>query len=229
MTPPTVPPLHSELEAELANLQPKRTRQPVQQWLIAMVLSAVYVAALTVVLGLRRDWVELPAMWRMAVAAIWVAGLALPLWLLLVPSTGKVVGRWRWASAVALLSSLALLAINIGWNAFGPSSFSFAQTPWRGHGCIEIGTGVAMVPAIVAAIVMRGIFPVGGRTVAAVIGASAGSLGGLCLHLHCRVADSLHLVLFHGGSVVLATALSWLLAPIILDMPWNVHRRSTKK
>jgi hypothetical protein len=76
------------------------------------------------------------------------------------------------------------------------------------------------------AFAIRGVYPNASRVVAASIGAGAGSIGGLALHLHCRVADSVHLAVFHGGVVICAALLSAIIAPLILDLPWNLRRKT---
>ena len=40
-----------------------------------------------------------------------------------------------------------------------------------------------------------------------------GCLGGLVLHLHCHVADALHVGLIHGGVVIVGALLSAALTP----------------
>jgi hypothetical protein len=69
------------------------------------------------------------------------------------------------------------------------------------------------VPVVIGAIFLRGALPVGSRWIAAALGAGGGCLGGLVLHLHCRVADGAHVGLIHGGVVVVAAALSAAIVP----------------
>ncbi len=222
-----VPVLSPQLEAELAKLQPTKLRRPSRQWIITVVGCLMYAAVVVALMGLRRDWVELPPAWQFGSAAVWLAGVAIPLRLLMVPKAGDVMGRWRAAVAVAVVASLALVLLNALVHPAGPSSFSMATMPMRGHMCFEASLGIALVPIFVLGFVLRGVYPVGGRAAAAVIGAASGSLAGLCMHLHCRVADGVHLVLFHCGAIVVSALLAWYLAPLMLDLPWNIRRPKT--
>lgn len=221
-----MPALSAQLEAELADLRPHRPRRPRLQWAMTVIASLVYAIVLVAVLGLRRDWVELPAAWQFGSAALWLASVAIPLWLLMVPKAGQVIGRWRAAVAVAVCASLGLVLLNALVHPSGPSSFSVGSSTLRGHACMEISVGIAIVPIMIFGFLLRGVYPVGGRAVAVVIGAATGSLAGLCMHLHCRISDGLHVVLFHCGAIVATAGLAWLLAPIMLDLPWNIRRHS---
>ena len=101
---------------------------------------------------------------------------------------------------------IALQPERHGWERFG-----------RGHTCLELGLASALVPVVVGAIFLRGALPVGSRWVAAALGAGGGCLGGLVLHLHCNVADGLHVGLIHGGVVVLSALLSAAIVPRATD------------
>src|SRR5690606_36206404 len=107
--------------------------------------------------------------------------------------------------------------------AVHPSGPSSAQHRWdnlvRGHGCLEIGLLTALVPVIVGALFLRGAVPVGSRWIAATLGAGGGSLGGLVRHLHCPIADGLHVGVIHGGVVVIGALLAAALVPRATDRP----------
>jgi len=98
------------------------------------------------------------------------------------------------------------LSLDYGWDHFG-----------HGHTCLELGLATALVPVVAGAIFLRGALPVGSRWTAASLGAGGGCLGGLVLHLHCRVADKLHVGLIHGGVVVVAALLAAALVPRATD------------
>nr|HPH70092.1 hypothetical protein [Kofleriaceae bacterium] len=169
-----MPPLSAALEAELGQLQPRSPRRPVLQWAAALALCTAYAIGLIVVLGLRRDWVELPRAWQLGSAALWFIGAAIPLWFILVPGPGRVVGRWQLGVVVAIAAALALLVLNLVWQPSGPSSFSLQGNQLRGHGCLEVSVGIAVLPTLLLSYVLRGVYPVGGRAVAAVLGATSG-------------------------------------------------------
>ncbi len=219
-----LPALSAQLEAELTQLQPRGPRRPWLQWCVTMLGCMTYSIVVVALLGLRRDWVELPTAWQLGAGTMWLAGLAIPLWLVMVPASGNVMGRWRAAVVVAVSASVVLVLLNTLVHPAGPSSFSLSTMPLRGHACLEVSVGIAVLPTMIFGFLLRGVYPVGGRAVAVVIGAATGSLAGLCMHLHCRIADSLHVVLFHCGAILVSSVLAWYLAPIMLDLPWNFRR-----
>ena len=128
--------------------------------------------------------------------------------------------RWRWAAASAIVTSIGFIALGLLVHPSGPSSVHYDWARFaHGHTCLEIGLATAVVPVIVGALCLRGALPVGSRWIAAALGAGGGCLGGLVLHLHCHVADGLHIGLVHGGVVVVAAMLAAALAPRATDRP----------
>jgi hypothetical protein len=69
---------------------------------------------------------------------------------------------------------------------------------------------------VLGTLFLRGAAPVGARWVGWALGAGGGALGGLLLHLHCSIADRLHMGLIHGGVVVLGGAFAALLVDRLL-------------
>ena len=133
---------------------------------------------------------------------------------------GAVTPRWRWAAASAIVTSIAFVALGLIVHPSGPSSELYNLDRFgRGHTCLEIGLATALVPVVVGAVFLRGALPVGSRWIAAALGAGGGCLGGLVLHLHCHVADGLHVGLIHGGVVIVAALLAAALAPRATDRP----------
>jgi hypothetical protein len=218
----TVPPPSAALLAIVQNDGPAQARQPKRQSMIVLALLSAFASTITVVMRMRPDWVELPAAWQFGMAGLWLAGAAFPLWFLLVPKPGRVTARWRLAM---LLGGSAWLgaALLAGWfHPAGPSSFDFSHRPLSGHACAEMGLVLALPPALLMALLLRGVYPTSSRWAAVAIGVTAGNLSGLLLHFHCRIADPVHLVLFHGGAVVLAATVAGFLAPYIMDRPWAI-------
>ena len=81
----------------------------------------------------------------------------------------------------------------------------------------EVSYG-AVVPIILGTLALRRALPVGSRWVAAGIGAAGGSLGGLVLHLHCPIADGVHVGLVHGGVIAIAALLAAALMPRAIEV-----------
>lgn len=218
--PPAPPAMSADLEAELGKLEPVAPRRPMRQVAILAGVSLVYGAGLVAALAMRQDMDELPTSWVIGAALAWLLGFVVPCYLALVPRPGTMMPRWQWAAASAIVTSIGFVALGLVVHPSGPSSLHFgAERIMRGHWCLEIGLLTAFVPVIVGALFLRGALPVGSRWIAAALGAGGGCLGGLVLHMHCRVADALHVGLIHGGVVVVSALLSAALVPRATDQP----------
>ncbi|HUS27848.1 MAG TPA: NrsF family protein, partial [Kofleriaceae bacterium] len=170
-------------------------------------------------LSMRRDMTELPTAWIVAAAVAWFCGFVVPSYLALVPKSGSMMPRWQLGAAAAIVASIAFIVLGLVVHPSGQSSLDYSDRFAHGHWCLEIGLATAFVPVIVGALFLRGALPVGSRWIAAALGAGGGCLGGLVLHLHCRVTDSLHVGVIHGGVVLVAAVLSALLVPRATDRP----------
>ena len=211
---PVPRPLSAQLEAELGRLAPVAMRRPLRQLAILVGISLVYGAGLLAVLTVRRDAGELPMGWLVAAATGWLLGFIIPCHLAMVPRPGSMTPRWRLAAIAAAVTSIGFVVLGLVIHPSGPSSVAYGWDRFaRGHTCLELGLATAFVPVVAGAIFLRGALPVGSRWTAAALGAGGGCLGGLVLHLHCPVTDSLHVGLVHGGVVVVAAALAAALVP----------------
>jgi hypothetical protein len=218
LPPPTPPPMSPMLEAELAQLGPVETRRPVRQVMLLGALSLVYGAGVLAMLAMRPDAHELPMGWLLGAGVAWLVGFVVPLYLATVPRRGAVMPRWRLAGIAALIGSVGFVALGLCLHPSGPSSVALGWEHFgRGAGCLGTGVATALVPVVGGAIVLRGALPVGARWIAAALGAGGGSLGGLVLHLHCRVSDGLHVGLIHGGVVGVSALLAAALVPRATD------------
>ena len=216
---PAPPPMSPMLEAELAQLAPVATRRPVRQIALLVALSLAYGAGVLAMLAMRVDARELPMGWLVGAAAAWLIGFVVPLYLATVPRRGAVMPRWKLAAAAALIGSLGFIALGLTIHPSGPSSVTLGWEHFgRGAGCLGVGVATALVPVVGGAIFLRGALPVGSRWIAAALGAGGGSLGGLVLHMHCRVTDALHVGLIHGGVVGVAALLAAALVPRATDV-----------
>ncbi|HTJ47354.1 MAG TPA: NrsF family protein [Kofleriaceae bacterium] len=211
---PAAPPMCDELERELGALAPVRARNPRRDLALVIGASLAYAGAFLAILRLRRDLDGLPMGWLAAYAAAWFAGFASLAWLAIVPPRGQMMPRWRAAGIGAVIASILFIAGGILLHQEAPNSVYYGWDKFhRGHWCLEIGLATAIVPATLGAIVLRGVLPVGSRWAAAALGAAGGSLGGLVLHLHCPIADGVHLGIVHGGVVLVSAVLAAAIAP----------------
>jgi hypothetical protein len=214
MPPPAPSPIGDALERELANLRPVATRRPLRQLAILVAVSLVYGAGLLAFLTFRHDMVELPMGWLAGVALGWLFGFLVPSYLALMPRAGGMAPRWRLAAIAAVVASVGFVSLGLVVHPMGETSRSYGIDRFaHGHTCLELGLLTALVPVVIGAIFLRGALPVGSRWIAAALGAGGGCLGGLVLHLHCDIADALHIGLMHGGVVVVAAALSAAIVP----------------
>jgi hypothetical protein len=218
MAPPAPAPLSPMLEAELAQLAPVALRRPMRQLIALAAVSLIYGAGVLAMLAMRPDLDELPMGWLVGAGLAWFVGFAVPLYLATVPPRGAVMPRWKLAGAAAVIGSLGFIALGLVLHPSGPSSTHLGWThAARGLGCLGVGVATALVPAIGGAIVLRRALPVGSRWIAAALGAGGGSLGGLVLHLHCRVTDAVHVGLIHGGVVAVSALLATAVVPRATD------------
>lgn len=212
------PPLGASLEAELQHLAPVTPRRPYRQFLATCALSLLYGGLLLLYLRLRRDLGGLPLPWLIAYCAAWLASFLGITWLALVPGPGRVMPNGRHAGMGAGMAAVGFIAAGLlfarhvpGLSVmFEPSLQSLVHHSSK---CLMWGVLTALVPVVLSALLLRGALPVGSRWAGAGLGAAGGSLGGLVLHLHCPVADALHLGVVHGGVVLAGAVLGALMIP----------------
>jgi hypothetical protein len=203
------------LERELALLVPVAPRRPVRQALLAAAVSLAYAGIVLAVVAVRHELGELPRTWLTLYLAAWILGFALPVWISIVPRSGSMMPRWRLGRALALAATVGFVAAGLLLPRSAATSLHLGLR--YGHSCLSIGLVTAMVPIVLGTIMLRGAAPVGSRATAAAIGASGGSLGGFVLHLHCPIADGLHVGLVHGAVVGAAALLAAAVVPRALE------------
>lgn len=212
--PPVAPPLSALLEGELANLKAVAPRRPLRQLGILAIASLAYVGLLLAFMSLRADLGGLPHAWIVGAGSAWFLGFGLATYFALVPRAGSMTPRWRAAIVTTAITSVAFIALGLSVHPDGANSLHYGMPHLlRGHGCLWLGLATALVPVVLGAIFLRGAVPVYSRWIAAALGAAGGCLGGLLLHMHCRIADGPHIGIIHGGVVVIAAGLAALLVP----------------
>jgi hypothetical protein len=199
--------LGDALRRELAELRPVVPRSPRRQLLLLVVGSLAYVGIVGAIVGVRGD-----ALGRLGLIGAGLVVFVALAWLAIVPRSGQVMPRARLAAALAGVAAAVLVAIGL---ASGDRAASSAPALAQGGVCLELGVLTAIVPVAVAALLVRGCAPVGGRWVAAALGVAGGALGCVLLELHCGRGDRLHLGLGHGGAALAAGLLSALIVSIV--------------
>ncbi|HUH02651.1 MAG TPA: NrsF family protein [Kofleriaceae bacterium] len=216
----SVPPLHPDLERELGSLQAVSPRRPLRQLALFSLVSLSVAGGLLAVLTLRRDLELLPRAWLIAYSAGWFLGFLGLGALALLPARHQVSPRWRAAGIAALGAGAAFVVVGL---LLARSTTESTMAPatagglWDfGRACLSLGLVTAITPVLLGTLFLRGAAPVGARWVGWALGAAGGALGGLLLHLHCPIADHLHLGVIHGGVVVIAGLLSALIVDRLL-------------
>lgn len=208
---PAPPPLGAALEAELAGLAPVPPRRPLRQVAVIVLASIGWAFAMAGLLTIRRDLFDLPRLWLVLYLVAWLLGFVLPIAALVVPRPGSMMPRWPTAAAIGGLASVGFVIAGLTVARRAPTSLDHGLG--YGHLCLSTGLVTALVPVLLAVIALRGAIPSASRISAAALGAAAGCAGGFMLHLHCPIADGVHVGVVHGGVVVASAALSALLAP----------------
>jgi hypothetical protein len=213
-----LPPPSAELLSAVATMKPVKTSVP------GRILIALFAAGLLVPLvalaaqGLRKDFWELPTAWLVAMAALWAAAAALPLFAAILPRRGEVLPDAARARVVSLTATVTLLIAGLFATVDAPGvtlvparAFDAA---WR-H-CILFGLQVTLPVLLVTIYFLRRSLPGGARAVAAAVGVGSGALAGLSLHVLCGFGGGLHVGLAHAGGMALGGALGMLLVPRFL-------------
>ena len=210
------------LEAELAEMVPKDPRKPLRQIGILLIASLAYAAVMVVWLGFRPDFNELPTAWLFLYVAAWVFGFSGIAALAMLPRKDSSLPRARIGAGISLGVMVLFVSVGLLFPESAPSSFEHPNTAEHtirfGKSCLSLGLATAVVPVFLCIFFLRRSLPYGSRGIATAIGATGGCLGGLMLHLHCQVSSATHLGFVHGGVVVVAALLTWLLTPKLLQL-----------
>ena len=207
----SLPPMSDKLRAELENLEPVKTANPLRRFAIAGLISALWLGGLLALLGLRRDLEFLPGLWLVVYVASWFATFLALSFFAHVPKRGSVMPRSAVAGRLGLAAGLGFLAVGLIAARQVPG-VSTTYDPTLGnilgysYYCIAVGMMASALPIAIAAVLLRRSAPVGSAWLGMAVGAGGGALGGMLLHLHCPIAEPTHLGPVHGGVVLLAAA-----------------------
>ena len=190
-------------------LRPVRPRRIARGWLLAGACWLATAALLLWWFGMRHDMTAMPPLsmlgfWliaAVAVAAIWSA-LRMGL-----PGVGRDYSGWRWAVLAALALPLTALFVAMGDNHAAAAGMR------DGTHCLMVGlfAGLGVGGALFAW--LRAGAPTSPTRAGRVIGLAAGASGAAITALHCPQDNIVHIALWHGGAVLLATLASRLMLP----------------
>lgn len=192
-----VPPPSPALSGMLDRMRPVRTRRP---RLEATLVALASLATTAVALVWSRPRFDMGATAVMAAAAACALGFAVELWWALVPPRGQVLPlRRRPGVRVLVAWALMLGALLAVGHDLRPDP-AFARSAVS---CLLVGALVALTPIALCLLALRRALEVGGWPLGAIVGGAAGALAGVCLQLHCANTHVAHVVVAHGGAILL--------------------------
>jgi len=211
------PPPSDQLLGAISGMRPVRTRVPARSLAILLAIWAAYGAIPLMAFRVRPDLPFLPAWWVAMVGLAWCAGFMTAVAMAVLPRRGQVLPDGN----RALMTALAIAGILIAGSALLPAEapgHSISLPLLMGmRNCMTFAVIASIVPVAIGLIALRKVLYVGSWRVGAAIGAGAGALSGLILHLLCPVASAAHVSIAHGGAVLLCAGLAALAA-------WRVLR-----
>jgi hypothetical protein len=192
-----VPPPSPALLANLADLRPVRTRRPLVE---ATLVALASLGAMATLLFWSHPRFDVGSWSVVAAATACALGFVVELWWALVPPRGQVLPLRRVAGArVMLWWALMLGALLAAGHSLAPDP-AFGRSA---SACLLVGALVALTPVALCLLLLRRALDVGGWRLGALVGGAAGALGGLCLELHCANTHVAHVIIAHGGAILL--------------------------
>jgi len=182
----------------------------------------------------RRQWIALGVVGAWAVAQIGALGIRFDLGrlssayvalTLLLPLgigvAGLVAALWPGRSGLGVERSLLLPLVILGpLSVIGtalllpePYAGGIAGNGLSIFMCGNLAFGWSAVPLLAAALALRGAFAAGAVWRSALIGTACGLGAAVAAQLRCPVTGAAHIVLAHGGVVIIAALLGALLLP----------------
>lgn len=164
-----------------------------------LAVAACFTAFLPLVLGLRGDFHELPMLYGLGTAVLASAAAGSLLAFGLSRGPAMMGPRFGVLLAALLIVPTAVLVFLLTVVRAGPSSpiVPAEQTMRAMLVCDAIALAVGL-PPLFAALAYRRVFSANAPAlVGALLGAAAGLLAHMGVHLHCAVTDSSHLMIGH--------------------------------
>ena len=213
------PDLHRKISGALtASLQPVKP-MPAARVLTGQFASIflVFAAALIAMMGVTgfRALHAWQAVGIVAVLAVGVSLFSLTLaWQIRPGSLQKIPAKLSWAYfGVGFLTGAALLFPWRGAEAFVS----------RGWPCLLTGSAVAIPGGVLFWLLTRRGVPLSAGAFGGTLGAIAGLLGLTVLQFHCLYQNAAHLLVWHGGILVLSIT-TGLLVALAIERNGRVHR-----
>jgi hypothetical protein len=183
-----------------------------RRWL-ALLFCVGWFAAELSLSGVRGDMARLPGGYVVALIALPFAAGALCLALALASGRTGLGLRALWLTSVALGAPFAYVVAGGLW----PMPYPEAPRGNLAFGvlCFHLAIAWTVPPFIAAGIALSRAFVTRAGARGALLGAAAGLCVAALSGLRCPLSDPAHIVLSHGGAVVVSAALgAWLLARV---------------
>lgn len=205
--------LRARLLAEVAT-EKVPTRAHVRTLRVVAAVACL-AAFLPLALGVRGDWQQLPLVYALGTAVLASAGAGALLAFGLSRGPAMMGPRFGVLLAALLLVPASLLVFLLVFVRGGPSSLVVPadQSLLAMLMCDAIALAVAL-PPLFAALAYRRVFSSSSPAlVGALLGAAAGLLAHMGVHLHCAVTDTSHIMIGHFlPAVPLALIGAWALS-----------------
>lgn len=196
-------------------------------------LGAAGLAVTAIVWTMMGGVGGLPPGLLMATSLVWLPAAILLTWMSLYRGR-SMVGRPTAIRAALALGACPLVAsavlVAAGVVATGAP---LAQASWRANAlCVALGIVFAAGPLASWMWMQRGRELLAPAWSGALLGAAAGAWGGLFIHWHCSIGDTLHVVVGHvapiGAVTLMGALLGWFVLPLRARRA-DLARRSARK
>jgi hypothetical protein len=207
-TSPASPELYGRIQSAIyVSLQHVSPRPPVRviafEFGTAFLICAIGAAAWLGLGGLAK----MNAFQWMGIAAVLALGVALMAISLAWQITPGSLHRISARGAVSILLAGFIVGIIFLFPWHTPEAFLA-----RGWPCLRAGLLMALPAALLFWLLVRRGAPLEMNTLGGTLGAISGLLGVSVLQFHCDRQETEHLLFWHGGVLVVATAAGWLIA-----------------
>lgn len=201
--PPSTPPaeLRARILADIAKPPATRPGAFRTRSLAAGAAFVLWCAAAFLVLGLRRDWAELPMPYAAGTLALLGVGAASLTWV--AASRGRAMVGPPAALALLALSALPPTLSLIAMVLVSPATSSVSVASWGQLIKMSLvcdGMSMALAAPLLGLFLLlkRGLLLPAPALVGAALGAASATWAHALVHMHCPLADRWHLLLGHA-------------------------------
>lgn len=132
----------------------------------------------------------------------------------------------RWAIALLAIAPIGVLLLSAGVR--GSLHFDLRETLAHGPDCLMITLLLALPPGLLMLIRLRRSANLSPWTAGALLGAASGILAALCSHVLCQNSECGHVLLVHGGAILLMAMAGSLLWSLLAARVWRRRDRERK-